>query len=156
MRKFYSKELPESPVYVAGHPLVFDFLETEDAALIEELDKCIARHVGGVVSITEDQFREEVKKKENGSPSAASLRPKLQRTELQAIQWDVLRAAAGTGHVSQFAKVQADRRPHARHGLPNPMGPSATDKMPDPLEVPTAESFGDIVRPPTAKARDMA
>jgi hypothetical protein len=160
MRKFYAKDLPESPVYVAGHPLIFDFLETEDAALISELDKCIAYSRGGVTEITEDRFKEEVKKKENGNNSANSLRPRMQRTELQAVQWDALRAAGAEGSRGQFAKPQVferEHRPHNRPGLPAATGPSPTANgraMPDPIEVPTAESFGEI-RPPTAKLKDI-
>ena len=155
MRKFYAKELPESPVYVAGHPLIFDFMETEDAALISELDKCVARHVGGVVEISEAQFTEEVKKKENGNKSADSLRPKLQRTELQAVQWGA-QHAAGVGVNGQFAKpkFQREQRPHNRPGLPSGNSPNGSHAMPDPIEVPTAESFGEI-RPPTAKLKDI-
>jgi hypothetical protein len=155
MRKFYAKELPESPVYVAGHPLIFDFMETEDSALIAELDKCVARHVGGVVEISEEQFIDEIKKKETGNNSANSLRPRLQRTELQAVQWDALRAAGG-GVSSQFAKPQLQRehRPHNRSGLPSGASPNGTHPTPDPIEVPTAESFGEI-RPPTAKLKDI-
>jgi hypothetical protein len=157
MRKFYAKELPESPVYVAGHPLIFDFMETEDSALIGELDKCVARHVGGVIEISEEQFREEVKKKGTGNSSANNLRPRLQRTELAAVQWDALLAAGG-GVSGQFAKPQFQRehRPHNRSGLPSTNGPSANGHpMPDPIDVPTAQSFGEI-KPPTAKLKDIA
>jgi len=158
MRKFYSKDLPESPVYVAGHPLIFDFLETEDSALISELDKCVARCVGGVKEITQDEFTEEVKKKESGNSSANNLRPKLQRTELQAVQWDALRAAGAGVNKGQFSRPQMpEHRPHNQHGLPSSQGPSASNGkvMPDPIEVPTAESFGEI-KPPTAKMKDLS
>lgn len=150
MRKFYQKELPESPVYVSGHPLIFDFLETEDAALIAELDKCVMRGVGGVSSITPEQFAEEVKKKAHGNPSAGSLKPRQQRQELTAVQWDALRVAGDAVSPGQFAKPQQpDHRPHRRHGLPNP-----NVAMPDPIEVPSVESFPEVSsKPPLAKLK---
>lgn len=157
MRKFYSKEIPESPVYVAGHPLVFDVLETEDAALIAELDKCVARGVGGVMTITQEQFEVEVKKKSNGQLSNGSLRPKQQRQELSAMQLAGLRAVEGAGKVSQFARPQQPTaNPHNRHGLPvSGNAPGPIPALPDPIEVPTPESFGPISKPPTAKAKDV-
>lgn len=157
MRKFYSKEIPESPVYVAGHPLVFDYLETEDAALIAELDKCVARGIGGVMSVTQEQFEVEVKKKNNESPLNGHSKQRQQRPELSALQLAGLRAVEGGGKVSQFARPQQPTaNPHNRHGLPiSGNAPGPMPSMPDPIEVPTPESFGPITKPPTVKAKDL-
>lgn len=161
MRKFYSKEIPDSPVYVAGHPLTFDILETQDAALIVELDKCVNKGVGGVLSLSEEQFNEELKKKETGKLSANSLRPRQSRTELSAIQLAGLHVAVDGVRPSQFARPQQpDHRPHTRHGLPfggglNGKAPPPAN-APDPIEVPTAQSFPEVFqKPPTAKMSEV-
>lgn len=154
--RYFSKEIPESAVVINGNSMRFDILQTADPLLIQELDACIHRGVGGVVSISEAQYQEEVKKKQAGNSSHNNLNPRRQRQELSANQLLNLRAAAGAGSGNangQFAQPQMGRpnTPNNSFGLPRAQGPS-----PDPIEVPTAESFAaSFSKPPTAKMSEV-
>lgn len=148
--------MPEAAVVILGNSMKFDILETADPALIRELDQCIAHGVGGVVSITEAQYQEEVKKKASDSSSHNSLNPRRQRQELSANQLLNLRAAAGAGNGNangQFAQPQMGRpnTPNNSFGLPRAQGPA-----PDPIEVPSAADFAAaFAKPPTAKMSEV-
>lgn len=135
-KKFYSKELPDQPVYVNGFPLRFDIVETEDPTLIRELDNCVRNGMGGVVAITQEQYAEEVKKKELGILSNGSSNKPPWRTELSANQR--LNAAVVGGSFAkpqQPPQVAIERQPQ---------------QMPDKLSVPDASEF--VIKPPaTAK-----
>ena len=137
--KYYSKEIPEAPVFVSGHPMRFDLLETSDPMLITELDKCVARGIGGVISITPEQYAEESKKKQALQSSNNSKPP--HRQELSALQLDARRVVEAVGNPAprqgMFAKPQVPPADQFQRG-PEP--------MPEPIEVPTPDSF--VVRPP--------
>lgn len=154
--RYFSKEIPESAVVINGTSMRFDLLETADQILINELDACIARGVGGVVSISEAQYQEEVKKKASGNSSHNSLNPRRQRQELSANQLLNLRAVAGAGNGNangQFAQPQMGRphTPNNSFGLPRAQGPA-----PDPIEVPSAADFAAaLAKPPTAKMSEV-
>lgn len=152
--RYFSKEIPETAVVINGTSMRFDILETADPVLIQELDNCVARGVGGVVAISEAQYQEEVKKKAQGNSSHDSLNPRRQRQELSANQFLSLRAAVDAGNITgQFAKPQVGRAhtPNNSFGLPRAQGPA-----PDPIEVPTAESFAAaFAKPPTAKMSEV-
>lgn len=152
--RYFSKEIPESAVVINGTSMRFDILETADPILIRELDACIARGVGGVISISESQYQEEVKKKASGNPSHDSLNPRRQRQELSANQLLNLRAAVGVGNANgQFAQPQMGRphTPNNSFGLPRAQGPA-----PDPIEVPSAADFAAaFAKPPTAKMSEV-
>jgi hypothetical protein len=152
--RYYSKEIPDSAVFVNGAAMRFDILETSDATLIAELDKCIARGIGGVLSITAEQYAEELKKKADGNLSGFNSNSRPQRRELSAHQLGGLRAAGESGNANgQFAAPQQPDRARNQHGLGAIREPA---KMPDPIEVPTTESFaGMFSKPPTAKLKDM-
>jgi hypothetical protein len=144
--KHYKKEIPEAPVFVMGHPMRFDLLETQDPTLIAELDKCVTRGIGGVMSIAPEEYSEEIKKKELWSQSNNSLKPQ-QRQELSALRLDARRVVEAVGNpaprVGMFAKPQVpteDRNRSNGNGQP----------MPEPIEVPTPESFV-VKQPPTMK-----
>lgn len=115
----------------------FDFLPTEDPHLIAELENCVRRGVGGISEISKATFDEEVKKKEQEKLSGNNSKPSFKRTELSAIQLGNPGAAVG----SSFARPQ---RPMAQPEVQHP--------MPDPIEVPTANSFA---LPPVAKMKDL-
>lgn len=155
------KEIPESAVIINGISMRFDILETEDPVLIRELDKCIAASIGGVRSLTEEQYLEEVKKKESGTPSVDSLKHKQQRQELTAVRLDGPRAAGLGSTNGQFASPQmpmVDRAhtPHNRPGLPKQRGPSASGAPPEPIEVPADDAFAAVFsKPPTASLKEM-
>jgi hypothetical protein len=107
------------------------------------------------VSISETQYQEEVKKKALASSSHDSLNPRRQRQELSANQLLGLRAVVGAGDANgQFAGPQLGGRPHTPNngfGLPRNAGPA-----PEPIEVPTAESFAAAFsKPPTAKINEV-
>lgn len=148
-KSYYKKEIPESPVFVAGHPMRFDVLETEDSMLSSELDKCAARGVGGVMKITQAQYDEEVKKKEQWNLLNGSSKPR-QRQELSALQVDARRVVEAVGNpapkIGQFAKPQVP---------PANQRPVGNTPIPEPIEVPSIESF--VVKPPpTARFNQVA
>lgn len=144
--KFYLKELPDAPVYIFGSPFRFDFLATEDSTLITELDKCARNGIGGVISITQEQYDEEVKKKQAEIHSENSLRPPPHRTELQAFhKVDQRRVAEVVANPrsrgGMFARPQTGNVPRQNQ-----------EPMPDPIQIPLPNSF---VVPPTAKLSDL-
>lgn len=161
MTKYYMKEIPELPVYVHGTPIKFDILETSDQVLIEELDKCIARGVGGVMSITAEVFAEELKKKELGNSSLFSSQPLHKRQELSALH-SLKAPVAGDekrfDFGGTFAKHQErEHTPHNMAGLPSSFnGPSnpGPKTMPDPIELPALSEF-KTTKPTTAKLSEV-
>lgn len=80
---YFEKELPEQAIYIQGRPFKFDFLATEDDFLIAELRNAARSGVGGVIEITQQQYDEGLKKKENSKLSQPSFQ---RRTEI-APQW---------------------------------------------------------------------
>lgn len=157
--RYYSKEIPESAVFINGTAMRFDILETADQTLVTELDKCIERGIGGVISMTKEEYDEEVKKKVSGLSSPSSLRQQHQRQELSANQLAGLRAAGAVGNNinGQFAAPQVpmgrNHTPHSQFGLPNGR---AQTPMPDPIQVPSVEDFAAaFAKPPTAKMSEV-
>lgn len=154
--KFYRKDIPQMPVYIHGTPLKFEILETADAALIEELDRCIAFGRGGVISITKEEYEEEAKKKPQGTFSESGYKQKLTRLELssQLLNQNPV-AEAGINIGGQFARPQDIGRahePNEKFGLPNgTVGPAGGRPMPDPIEVPRTADM----KPPTAKLSEV-
>lgn len=134
--KYFAKDLPDSPVYIFGQPMRFDFIPVDDPALIAELDNCIKRSVGGIFEITKAQFDEEVKKKEQEKLLGNNSKQPHQRQELTAFQ----HGNPGAAVASRFAARQQPAAPQIQH------------PMPDPIEVPTAASFQ---LPPVAKMKDL-
>lgn len=78
VKKYFRKEIVSTPLYLKGGgrvPFValgddVGILETDDAALIGQLEVAIKRRMGGVVAITAEEF-EELKK----NPPARRLKP---------------------------------------------------------------------------------
>lgn len=137
--KYYAKDLPESPVFVLGHPMMFEFLETGDPTLIAELDNCVRRGVGGVREISAETYAEELKKKELEKRFGNNSKPQHRRTELSFIG-----SPGAAAHGSSFTRRQ---QPEVNHA------PSVNGQpMPDPIEVPVASSFA---LPPTAKMKEL-
>jgi len=156
MTKFYRKDIPQMPVYVHGVPLKFELLETADAALIEELDKCISFGRGGVMSITKEEFEDEAKKKPTGTLSESGYKQRQQRVELSSpLLNQNLVAEGGINIGGQFARPQDIGRAHEpreKFGLPNgAVGPGGGRPMPDPIEVPRTTDM----KPPTAKLSEL-
>ena len=132
--RYYSKDLPESPVYIMGHPMKFDILATQDTLLITELDKCVKKGVGGVATMSEADYNEAVKKKElsGNSPSSSNGQ---RRQVLSAL------------HLQQNVQPVAGRQIKVLPGASQ-----VTGRMPEPIEVPSPQSFG---LPPLAKTTDV-
>lgn len=128
------KEISESPVYVMGQPLKFDIMATQDTLLISELDKCVKRGVGGILTLTEAQYNEELSKKNSSTPSPDSLSPTHRKQVLSALHLNVRPAAAGP-----IRQVQ-------------PGASQVTGRMPEPIEVPSPSSFG---LPPLGRTVDV-
>jgi len=138
MANYFKKDLPESPIYVFGHPMRFDLLMTEDAAMAQELTNCANRHVGGITVLNKEQFEEEVKKKTAENGSGNSSKPKQWRTELSHPFRPEPSVVAG----GSFARPQIPQVPIAQAPRVGP--------MPEPLSVPSPESLV-VPKPPTAK-----
>lgn len=134
MPKYYQKALPENPLYVHGHPLRFDILETEDAKLIGILENCIARQMGGIKALSKEQYDEELKKKESGQNSNNNSNKRQWRQELQALR-----------HPQGFAAVEGRVKEFL---APPPAPPSNPRPMPEPITIPAPESFKEFKRPP--------
>lgn len=143
--RYFMKELPTMPLFVMGYPLRFDFLETEDGALIAELDNAIRNRVGGVSSITKEQYDSESQKKTHETLSANNSNPAQWRKELVAPHFQEQNVAAR----GSFAKPQ--QPPAVSPQVLNPQ----PHEMPDALSVPSPESL-KIPRPPTAKLNKPA
>lgn len=62
---YYSKELPDQPIYILGRAYRFDVFATDDQELIRHLDSAARKHVGGVFKITKSEYEQaqELKKK---------------------------------------------------------------------------------------------
>lgn len=149
MQRHFKKEIPESAVFVLGHPMRFDLLQTEDPMLIAELDKCVARGVGGVISISPEEYSEESKKKAQSSLLNNNSKPP-HRQELSALQLDARRVVEAVSNPAprsgMFAKPQIPTDGPRFNGNQKP--------MPEPIEVPAPESFV-IKPPPTMKLSQM-
>lgn len=79
--KYYQKELVSNRLYlkVTGAPVAWEpigddqgVLATENDIVIKELDQAVARHVGGVIEIDQEQY-DSAKKKALGNPSLLNL-----------------------------------------------------------------------------------
>lgn len=138
--RWFAKELPTSPIWVMGYPLRFDFLETSDGALIAELDNAIRNRMGGVSSITQEEYKIETEKKTQETLLGINSNPAPWRKELVAPHFQEQNVAAR----GSFAKPQ--QPPAAAPQLLNPQ----PHEMPDALSVPSPESL-KIPKPPTAK-----
>lgn len=103
---YYSKELPEQPLYIGGKPYRFDFLATEDPALIKHLDLAAARHVGGVLKISQAQYEAglDEKKKQTSTPSSRRLH---QREEVRQKLIPSPRRGAGRVAAGEDSKAAA-------------------------------------------------
>lgn len=123
-----------------GHPMRFDILETSDSMLIAELDKCVARGIGGVIAITEEQYKDEAQKKILSQQSSNNSKQPPHRQELSALRLDGRRVVEAVGNpapkIGQFAKPQVPPQ-NQRNGH---------EPMPEPIEVPTPDSF--VIKPP--------
>lgn len=161
--RYFRKELPENPVYIMGQPFRFDFFATEDAVLIAELDKCVHRQMGGVVSITEAEYAEEVKKKEQSAKYASSSNGNQfgRRQEIVAPQFQHLNLGLDQSgrRVAAVVANPSSRRGGllAQQALPQRdeiRAPNAVSRpeMPDPIQIPTPAQFA---KPPTAKVGDL-
>jgi hypothetical protein len=71
---WFKKEMPETPLFLpVGKPIRFEavdfdygYLQTEDGYIVTELRKCVARKVGGVTEITQEEYEEFAEKKGQG------------------------------------------------------------------------------------------
>lgn len=69
MKAYYSKELPDQALFLRGKAYRFDIMETEDASLIQLLDACAAKRIGGVQRISEEQYNLKKKALQSSPPS---------------------------------------------------------------------------------------
>lgn len=154
--KYYRKEIPTQAVYIFGQPFRFDFLATEDVALVHELDKCIRKQMGGVIAITKDEYDAELKKKESEQQLSANSNSLQQRRELRALNQPLPERRAvevvanpGGRRNGMFARQQMGDRGgiSAHQGGDGRNGP-----MPDPIQIPSPSQF---TTPPTAKLSEM-
>lgn len=148
-KRYYQKELSNSPVYIGGHPVKFDILETEDLTLISELDNCIRRGIGGIIAMSAEEYAVESQKKTSGTSSGSvfSHNPNQQRHSELSAQRQRLAAegAAANG-----------RHPPSGQFTREGAMPTSGRPIPDPISVPSPNAFsGLFVKPPTAKASEV-
>jgi hypothetical protein len=155
MTRYFGKDIPEMPVYIFGTPLKFEVLATEQEDLIVELDKCIQFGRGGVFPMTQEQYEEAAKKKQNGTTSESVYKQKQQRQELSALHPPPGPAAdaAGIRFGGTLAMPQGrEHTPHQQFGLPGKVaGPAPIKPMPDPIELPKVADL----KPPTVKMSEL-
>jgi hypothetical protein len=79
---YYSKELPDQPLYINGTPYRFETLATDDPVLSKHLDNAAAKHVGGIVKISKAEYdaAQDLKKK---NPQPAFSQKRHQREEVK-------------------------------------------------------------------------
>lgn len=124
--QYYGKELEDSAIYLSsGAPMKFQWLETSDAWLIQELNAAIQNGVGGVYKITKEQYDEGIKKKSATKSQGTSVR---YRQELQS-----------PNLFNQQARVSPVGR--AVVGGVKASIPMAQTELPDPLQVPDPSQF---------------
>lgn len=155
--RYYRKEIPESPIYIFGKPLKFEILETADASLIAELDKCIAHGRGGVIAISQDEYEAEKKTCQREMRSDSVYKQNRQRLELSSPLFGQHLAVDAANEIrisGAFARPQErEHTPNNQFGLPaGAVGPGNSKAMPDPIELPKAEDM----KPPTAKLSEVA
>lgn len=132
--RYFHKELVQTPLYLPqGRKFPFDKLSdgngiwaTEDASLIAEAEKAIARHVGGISEITQEQY-DALTKKKTGERSANSFQALAQPS--------FSNNPFGRGH--QFAPP-AERVAAAASGVAEVKD---TAEVPPPLKVPEPHEF---------------
>lgn len=123
---YYGKELENSAIYLSsGAPMKFQWLETSDAWLIQELNAAIQSGIGGVYKITKDQYDEGIKKKNAAKSQGTSVQ---YRQELQS-----------PNLFNRQAKVSPVGR--AVVGGVRSSPPMAQSELPDPLQVPDPSQF---------------
>ncbi len=147
-KRYFKKELPESAVYIAGHPLKFDILETEDPTLAAQLDACISRGIGGVIALSAEQFAAESQKKTSGInyESAFKQNPQQRQSELSTLH--ALHAAGAGDKQRAQPNLVAKTNPGD--------SPVSGRAMPEPVSVPSPNAFSGIfAKPKTAKKSDV-
>lgn len=123
---YYGKELSDQPIWLTnGTPFKFEFLETSDAWLIQELNAAVQNGVGGVYKITKEQYDEGIKKKSATKSQGTSVR---YRQELQS-----------PNLFNQQARVSPVGR--AVVGGVKASIPIGQTELPDPLQVPDPSQF---------------
>jgi len=146
MPNFYSKELPETPVWVGGMPVKFDILKTEDPKLIEHLEACIKNQCGGVIRIDEATYESELKKKANGSPSAFDSKLRPHRLELSA-RLNLAAGAAAEGTPVNKDDLIAKRQANSRSPNESPVNGRT---IAEPIRTPSPNQFSGLFAPKLA------
>lgn len=136
-------------MFINGHPFRFDVLATSDPSMIAELDKCVARGVGGVIAITQEEHDLELKKKDSLSPSSSNSNQRPHRAELSALL--APRAVEAVNRGGAFNPNGMFARPQEPQVNMASRMPSRA--MPDPIEASSAESFKGsfVVKPPLGR-----
>lgn len=79
MKAYFAKELPDQALYLAGKAYRFEVMETEDPTLIRLLDGAIAKRIGGVSRISEQDYLA----KKKVMASQPSLKKQYKREEVR-------------------------------------------------------------------------
>lgn len=142
MAKYYLKELVNQPLFLpSGAKVPFEdvggtygILAAEDSGLIAELDKAVKNHIGGVMSLTKEQYDEWAKKKET-LPSSLGLPRPRERESLGPIPFQQLQAVRAAG----AAAVVNPPMPPGPNLIssPNQSAQQAGQQRVEPLQVPT-------------------
>lgn len=131
--RFFKKEIPSNPLFLPSgakvdfqyfDPEGFGFIQTTDEFIITELDRAMARRVGGVVESTQEEYDEFIKKK------ADQPLGRLSRPEREAVTAQTLNRFRFQPNGSRAVAT-----PAAVSGIAN--RPPVSHPMPERLEVPT-------------------
>ena len=126
-KRYYAKEIPESPCWIFGQPYRFDLLATEDPVLIQELDKCVRKGIGGISALSESNYTEELKKKQDEKLLQSFSKPSQRRNELSALNLSPS-ASRAVGRLSSGGTFAQRQRPEGgiqsdrQAAMPEPIG----------------------------------
>jgi hypothetical protein len=96
--KFYSKDLPDQPIYIQGRPYKFDFIATDDPWLIGEFENAIRAQTGGISEVSKEAYDEALKKKSSSAPSLPNFQRSAEIRPHQFQSQPVARAAVVVGN----------------------------------------------------------
>lgn len=150
MKSYWLKELVRTPLYLPNGGSVpfeevggsYGILETSDPYLTTELQKAAKNQVGGVIQLSEEDFKSWQSKKK-ASPSSLPSPQQPGRQELEPMSFQRLQEIRAAGAVAAGSNVI---------GSPNQAAQQATQQKVQPLVVPQQFSKPKVGRVPKAPA----
>lgn len=127
--RFFKKEIPSNPLFLPSgakvdfqyyDPEGFGFIQTTDEFIITELDRAMARRVGGVVESTQEEYDEFIKKKAD-HPLGRLSRPEREAVTAQTLnrfRFQPNASRAGAAAAAGVNPAMPGSRPPVSHPTP--------------------------------------